>query len=111
MTSVVNLRYKRGEVYVGRRDTGMHFGNPFSHQRGTLAKVRVASREEAIARFRTWLEGATDQDVEPERRAWILTNVPLLRGKVLMCYCKPKLCHGDVLAAMADEEAMCTPAR
>ena len=25
-----------------------------------------------------------------------------LHGKILVCYCKPKPCHGDVLARIAD---------
>jgi len=101
-TTVVNTRIRHGGVYIGRASGSQHYGNPFSHQRGTLAKVRVRSRDEAIKRYRTWLEGTTDVEVEPVRRGWILANIPGLRGKVLECFCKPKACHGDVLAALAD---------
>jgi len=27
-----------------------------------------------------------------------------LRGKILGCHCKPKACHGDILAEIADSE-------
>jgi hypothetical protein len=29
--------------------------------------------------------------------------VPELRGRTLACWCAPELCHGDVLAELADE--------
>jgi hypothetical protein len=80
----------------------MHFGNPFSHERGTLAVVRVKTREEAIGRHKTWLDGTTDQEVEPERRLWILQNLHHLRGKRIGCYCKPLPCHGDTYAERLD---------
>jgi hypothetical protein len=28
--------------------------------------------------------------------------VPALRGKTLACWCVPELCHGDILAELAD---------
>jgi hypothetical protein len=96
-TRVVNRRVERGTRYIGRMPgTQWHFGNPFSHQRGTLAKVRVGSREEAISRFRSWLKRESDLDVESARREWILANLHLLRDQVLECHCKPLDCHGDV---------------
>jgi hypothetical protein len=30
------------------------------------------------------------------------TKVSELKGKTLICFCKPSLCHGDVLAEIAD---------
>jgi hypothetical protein len=32
----------------------------------------------------------------------LLKQIPSLKGKVLVCVCAPKLCHGHVLAALAD---------
>ena len=29
-------------------------------------------------------------------------NIPLLKGKALICFCKPKRCHGDTLARAAN---------
>lgn len=98
LPQVVNRHFYRGPgVDIGRQWQAHHFGNPFSHSAGTLATVHVLSREQAINRFSTWLDGTTDQDVEPERRAWILANeADLEKSKFLICYCKPKACHGDV---------------
>jgi hypothetical protein len=94
---VVHCRKERYDVYIGRSIHRMHFGNPFSHLSFGLGWIKVASRAEAISRFRTWLDGTTDTDVEPERRLWILKQIPSLTGKVLGCFCRPSACHGDVL--------------
>ena len=32
----------------------------------------------------------------------LLQSVGELKGKVLVCWCKPNPCHGDLLAALAD---------
>ena len=92
------------EVYVGRIGSmsKQHYGNPFSHKKGTLAAVIVDSREEAVKAYRDWLYGRAWTHVEQDRRAWILTNMPALKGKTLVCWCAPKACHGDVLAEMTE---------
>lgn len=90
-TRVVNIRSgKPYDVYIGRPGP---WGNPFSHQAGTLAKFKVATREEAIDRYEKWLR----------QQPRLLAQLPQLRGKVLGCWCKPQACHGDVLARLADQ--------
>lgn len=88
------------DVYCGRRRHGMHFGNPASHGPG-LASVKVGSREQAIQFFDDWLAGK-HPDVEPDRRRWVLDNIPSLKGKRLGCFCRPKTCHCDVLVRLAE---------
>lgn len=95
--------------YVGRCRDGMHFGNPFSHRPSKLPVVRVPTPRAAVDAFRAWLAGTDHQDVEPERRRWVLDNLHTLRGRRLGCYCgtwrpgEPRiLCHAVVLAEMAD---------
>lgn len=95
------LEQAAGARFIGREwGWERHFGNPFTHM-NVPGTVRVGSREEAIARFRTWLDGTSDQDVQQKRRQWILDNLHTLRGRDLMCYCAPLPCHGDVLAELA----------
>jgi hypothetical protein len=79
----------------------MHYGNPFSHlnAKGT---TKVKSRDEAILCFQLWIDGTGFQDVEPERRQWILDNLKELKGKVLGCYCHPLSCHGEIYIKMLD---------
>lgn len=82
-TKVVHFNKERCDVYIGRPSD---WGNPFRiHVDGT--------REEVIAKYEAWLKE------QPE----LLARLPLLKGKVLGCWCKPAACHGDVLARLADE--------
>lgn len=96
----VNLKREQCDVYVGRKRTGMHFGNPFSHI--GYGQIKVGSRQEAVDAYLDWLSGTAWLDVEPTRRKWILENIATLRGKRLGCYCKPLACHADLLAEAAN---------
>ena len=82
-TLVVHCKRAPYDVYIGRPSL---WGNPF-----TIG--RDGSREDVIEKYRGWLEG---NDL-------LLAALPVLRGKVLGCWCAPKACHGDVLAAMANK--------
>ncbi len=79
MTTVVNIRFEKCDVYVGRPSP---FGNPF---RG----------KGAIRLFEGYLRSSPT----------LLALLPDLRGKRLGCWCKPKPCHGDVIARLADAGA------
>lgn len=82
-TTVVNLYdAPRCDVFIGRPS---HWGNPF--------KIgRDGSREDCIAKYRCWVVTQSE----------LMDALPVLRGKVLGCYCAPAACHGHVLAALAD---------
>lgn len=86
MNRVVNLYHEAYDVFIGR---GSKWGNPFTHikDKTTLADVIVETREEAIERYREYLEGNQE----------LLDSLGELEGKVLGCYCKPDSCHGDIL--------------
>lgn len=89
-TKVVNKHHKLPfDVYIGR---GSKWGNPFSHMEGTTAQYKVDSREEAIEKYREWVQ------TQPH----LLDSLYELKGKTLSCYCKPKGCHGDILVEFAD---------
>ena len=108
MTKVINVKtVPRGTeyVYIGRRDGGLHFGNPYSHLplHLTKASFKVDTREEAVENYRRWLKGEINQDHDQVRKEWILQRLPELKDKVLGCYCAPLLCHGDVLKELIDE--------
>jgi hypothetical protein len=57
--------------------------------------VKVSTREEAVESYERYVKSRPDL-MEAARKE--------LRGKVLGCFCKPKACHGDVLARIAEEE-------
>ena len=90
-TRVVHCKKADYDVYIGRPSP---WGNPFSHKDGTLAQFKVASREEAVQKYEEWIR-AQPTLIERAKRE--------LKGRVLGCWCKPQLCHGDVLAKIAEE--------
>ena len=88
-TSVVNMRKEPYDIYVGR---GSKWGNPFSHREGTKANFVVKSRSEAIKKYEEYLLSNDE----------LMNSLHELKGKILGCWCKPKSCHGDILANYAD---------
>ena len=75
-----------GAVYIGR---GSPFGNPFKIEPG------IRTRAMAVAQFREHL--ARDEDLRRRVRSE-------LRGRDLVCFCKPKPCHGDALLELANAD-------
>lgn len=67
-------------------DRRTRWGNPFridaAHDRATV-----------IAQYRDYLRRRPDLVAAARRE---------LKGKVLLCWCAPLACHGDVLAAVAE---------
>lgn len=85
---VVNIRDVRAwtprHVYIGR---GSKWGNPY----------RIGpdgTREDVLRQYREFLI----------RSPGLLQEVPALRGKILVCYCAPKGCHGDILKLFAERK-------
>lgn len=65
------------EIYIGRPSK---WGNPFKiGEHGT--------REEVCLRYYNWIF------TQPH----LLAELPKLKGRRLMCYCTPQLCHGHML--------------
>lgn len=91
-TRAVNKFAESFDVYIGR---GSKWGNPFTHhpKADTIAKFQVDTREESIEAYRKWIQ------TQPE----LLNDLHELKGKRLGCFCKPKACHGDVLAELASK--------
>ena len=111
MCQIINLNRRphvHSFIYVGRPsktgDQLHHFGNPFGfgHAR-TRATVNLPTRDQAIQAYSDWLAGAAWQEVEPDRRAWILANLHYLRGKTLACWCAPNPCHAEILVKLAEK--------
>ena len=87
---VVHCKKEKYDVYIGRPSK---WGNPFSHKEGTLAQYKVASREEAIEKYREWIMQQED----------LMASLHELQGKTLGCWCKPKSCHGDILVELIEQ--------
>lgn len=87
-TTVIHIKDRQpSDIYIGRaghREDG-YFGNPFKLS-------AQESRSDTIERFKAWFLNRVKTD--PEYRQRVLA----LRGKRLVCFCKPLACHGDVIA-------------
>jgi len=91
------------DIYIG---SGSVFGNPYSHMEGTKAEHKVATREEAIAKYREWFERArlNDETVYHMLNRMCEAHVAGVDMN-LVCYCAPKPCHGDVIKEYLEEYA------
>jgi hypothetical protein len=81
---VVHCKRDAYDVYIGRPSK---WGNPF-----TVGKD--GTQEEVVKMYAVWVLA------QPE----LMAALPELRGKVLGCWCAPKLCHGNVLMDLANKE-------
>ena len=90
MLTVAVNRYKEPfQVDVGRNSK---WGNPYSHEKRSLAKYIVKTRKEAVELHRYWVLGQPD----------LMADLGELKGKILGCFCLPKECHAEFLAQLAD---------
>jgi hypothetical protein len=82
MTTVVHCKKSKYDVYIGRPSK---WGNPF--------EIGIdGDRATVIEKYREYILN------KPE----LLKCLPELKNKVLGCWCKPKPCHGDVLAELVN---------
>lgn len=82
-TRVVHCKREAFDEYIGRPSP---LGNPF--QIG-----RDGSRTDVISKYETYIRA----------RPHLMKLARALKGKTLGCWCAPSLCHGDVIAAIAEE--------
>ena len=90
MTKAVHCKKEKYDVYIGRPSI---WGNPFSHLEESSAEFKCKTREESIEKYKQWIL------TQPELIAKAKIE---LKDKILGCWCKPKSCHGDILASIAD---------
>lgn len=99
MTKVVNLYKNTYDIYIGRAGKGQegYFGNPVVIGKTCLecGKTHLDGGS-TLPCYRKYLDRRIKNDSTFKRR------VQELHGKVLGCFCKPKPCHGDVLAEVAE---------
>lgn len=90
-TKVVNIRYDSYDVYIGRAGHNQegYFGNPF----------RLGANEPrgaTLQRYRKYFYDRLQSDPEFKMR------IHALKGKTLGCFCKPNVCHGDIIKEYLD---------
>lgn len=92
MTTIVHFKKSPYDIYIGRPSI---WANPFTHLplETTKAKFQAKTRKDSIECYEGWIME------HPE----LLDQLHTLKDKVLGCWCKPKSCHGDVLARLTNE--------
>lgn len=85
-TICVNISTYQGPqdiVYIGRPSK---WGNPF--------KIgRDGDRQECLDKYYEYIKN---------QRPDLLEKLHELKGKALMCWCKPESCHGDILVELIE---------
>jgi len=82
-------------IYIGR---GSAFGNPYSQKEDTKAEFVVSSRTEAIESYKLYFNNKYESDLIFASEVNKLINIYDSGEDVnLVCYCKPKACHGDYI--------------
>lgn len=83
-TKVVHCKKESYDVYIGRPSK---WGNPFS--------IGVdGTRDEVVSKYEAYIMS----------RPQLLDSLQELEGKVLGCWCKPHVCHGDILVQMIEDQ-------
>lgn len=88
--------YNDDYVYIGRKmySHGIsypgYFGNPFTRKPNQ-------PRGSTLEAYELWARR------QIESNEIFRENVKKLAGKVLVCFCAPHPCHGDVLATLCEE--------
>lgn len=73
-------------VYIGRPSK---WGNPFV--------IGVdGSRGEVISKYAQYLRSSPS----------LLSDLHELKGRDLVCFCKPKACHGDILLSLSNQTSI-----
>lgn len=94
-TTVHNLRFEAYDAYIGRPGYSQdgYYGNPITRGNQCLVCNEIHTKPgDTIDCFRTYFFLRIAEDEEFRAR------VDSLRGKRLGCFCKPRPCHGDVIA-------------
>jgi len=96
MTRVVHCKRESYDVLIDRTTP---YGNPF-----IIGKD--GTREEVCEKYEDWLiqwlRYGKEIVIRGYSNKWVCQHLDNLRGNILGCWCKPKQCHGDILAKLAD---------
>jgi hypothetical protein len=86
---VVNIKNSKYDIYIGRPSI---WGNPYSTKENSLAKYKTKTRKESVEKYKQYILNNKE----------LLSKLSTLKGKRLGCFCKPKSCHGDIIAELVN---------
>lgn len=95
MNKVINIKkeklsdYPNG-LYIGRANKWL--GLPESKWHNPFPMKKESDRPEVIRKFRIYILSRED----------LMNSLEELDGKVLGCYCNPRMCHGNVLLELLE---------
>lgn len=95
-TKVVRLRRKEGkivqgcDIYIGRQCTMGGWNLPKSDWYNPINVKDCKDRTDCLQQYLDYMRTRPD----------LLARLGELKGKTLGCWCKPEMCHGDVLKAL-----------
>ncbi len=102
LIQIVN-KYKHkptlNDIYIGR---GSLLGNPFSHKENTKALYKVDTVNESIEKYKIWLIENFKNNKEIKNYILSIKEDSELSNINLVCFCKPKACHGDIIKDFID---------
>lgn len=97
MTEVINVRNAPSGwqdnpkyVYIGRKNA--RYNLPQSKWRNKFVLNKDGTREEVVEKYRQYI-----------LKSNLVNDLHELKDKILVCWCKPKKCHGDVLIELLEE--------
>lgn len=106
MTTVVNFRDVKEHwnadtqqwddpkyVYIGRANATYNL--PQSPWANPYKMKSESDRQRVIEQYREWVNHRSGYG-----------GLEALRGKTLVCWCKPKHCHGDVLLELVEDRKL-----
>ncbi len=100
---VGNLRDKKrptmSVVYIGRPmpgQDGSPLGNPFKIQ-------RESERQAAYDKYCRWLDEQMKEDTPARQEIYKIATWAKSFPVMLLCWCKPALCHGDYIKEIIDK--------
>ena len=82
------------DFYIGRPSI---LSNIYSHKSNTTAKCVVDTRAEAIDLYAIYFEKMLNNSEFKKELEKLLNFFKKTNKLYLVCYCKPKRCHGDVI--------------
>lgn len=104
MIEVINIKQGIPDytacIYIGRKMPGhpaSRLANPF--------KIKPdGDRPEALQKYREWLEEQMQSDTPARQEIYRIIDLQKATGKLLLlCWCKPNLCHGDVVKEIVEQ--------